>query len=444
MERIISRITPTVPILPKCKRVAAYARVSSVKDAMHLSLANQVSYYSAYIQKHPEWQYAGVYADDGYTGTRDDRPEFQRLLTECFGGNVDLIITKSISRFSRNTLTTLELLRRLKEINVDVFFEKENVHSISGDGELLLTILSSFAQAESLSVSENCKWRIRKKMEQGEIVGLRDMYGYVIERGQITIEPTQAVVVRRIFSDYVDGLSTMQIAKALNAEGIVSYTGVSWTDKRIRDLLRNEKYTGNALLQKKFTADHLTKREKINHGELPKFYAEGTHVAIVDQGTFDRAQEILARRRDENRPSKPTTTRYPFSGLITCGNCGDKFRRRTCHGKVYWQCATFLYQGKDSCLAKQIPEETLYRTTVQALCIPVFDPAAFSEQIERIIVTGSNSLRYEFKDGHFTEFGWQDRSRRESWTPEMKQAAREKQKAIWEKRNGNSTQGHKD
>ncbi len=444
MERVISRIAPAVPRLPRRKRVAAYARVSSEKDAMHLSLSNQVSYYSAFIQKNPEWQYAGVYADDGFTGTKEDRPEFQRLLAECQAGNIDLIVTKSISRFSRNTLTTLALLRQLKEIGVDVFFEKENIHTMSGDGELMLTILSSYAQEESRSVSENCKWRLRKKMERGEIVGLRTMYGYQISRNEIRIDPEQGNVVRRIFSEYVAGRSSMKIAKALNAEGVASYTGLTWTDKRVREVLKNEKYAGNALMQKKFVVDHLTKREKINHGELPQYFAEGTHEAIIDQATFDRAQQILAERREQNKASKPSTARYPFSGLITCGNCGEKFRRRTCNGKLYWQCETFLFQGKTFCPAKQIPESTLYQVTATALGSGVFDEAELRQRVQRIVATGPNSLRFEFFDGSFSEIAWQDHSRRESWTPEMKQAAREKQKALWEERHGSITESKKD
>ena len=443
MERVITRIEPVVPRLPKRKRVAAYARVSSEKDAMHLSLANQVSYYSSFIQKNPEWEYAGVYADDGFTGTKEDRPEFQRLLAECEAGNIDMIVTKSISRFSRNTLTTLQLLRVLREIGVDVFFEKENIHTMSGDGELMLTILSSYAQEESRSVSENCKWRLRKKMERGEIVSLRAMYGYDISRDGIRIEPEQADVVRRIFYDYVAGRSSMKIAKALNDEHIASYSGLKWTNKRVRDVLKNEKYAGNALMQKKYVVDHLTKREVLNHGELPQYYAEGTHEAIIDKATFDRAQEILVERREQNKASKPPTTRYPFSGLITCGNCGDKFRRRTCHGKLYWQCETFLQHGKACCPAKQIPEGTLYEVTAKALGNNIFDESELHQRVQRIVVIGPNNLRYEFFDGGFVEIAWQDRSRRESWTAEMRQAAQEKQKAIWEERNGSVTKSHK-
>ena len=423
MSRTIRQIKPLLPEAPRQLNVAAYARVSSGKDAMLHSLSAQVSYYSALIQKNPQWKYAGVYVDKAFTGTSDTRPEFQRMLADCRAGEIDLIMTKSVTRFARNTLTLLRVVRELKEFGVDVFFEEQNMHSMSGDGELMLSILASYAQEESRSVSENCKWRLRKKMERGEIVGLRAMYGYQISRGSIRIDPEQAAVVRRIFSDYLAGQSSMRIAKALNVEQIPTCTGVPWTDKRVREILTNEKYAGNALMQKKYVVDYLTKREKINHGELPQYFAEGTHVAIIEQPAFDRAQQILSERREHNKASKPSTARYPFSGLITCGTCGGKFRHRTCNGKLYWQCETFLYQGKSVCPAKQIPEGTLYEITATALGSFVFDEAELKQRVKRIVVIGPNSLRYEFFDGSFSEIAWKDRSRSESWTPEMRQKA---------------------
>jgi DNA invertase Pin-like site-specific DNA recombinase len=198
MEREINIRQPIKPDIPSFKRVAAYVRVSSLKDAMLQSLSNQVSYYNDFIQRHPGWQYAGVYVDEGLTGTKELRPEFQRLLTDCKAGKIDMIITKSTTRFARNTITMLETVRMLKEIGVDVFFEKENIHSMSGDGELMLTILASFAQEESRSVSENCKWRLQEKMKQGEQVGLRGMYGYNVSKNSILIEPGQATMPQHL------------------------------------------------------------------------------------------------------------------------------------------------------------------------------------------------------------------------------------------------------
>ena len=240
MEREINIRRPIKPDIPAFKRVAAYVRVSNLKDAMLQSLSTQVSYYNDFIQHHSGWQYAGVYVAEGLTGTKDLRPEFQRLLANCRGGKIDMIITKSTTRFARNTVTMLKTVRMLKEFDVDVFFEKENIHSMSGDGELMLTILASFAQEESRSVSENCKWRLQEKMKQGELVGLRGMYGYTIGKNSVSIQPDQAEMVRRIFHAYVSGQSSVEIARGLIVDEIPSLLGGAWTAKRVREILRNE------------------------------------------------------------------------------------------------------------------------------------------------------------------------------------------------------------
>lgn len=220
MPRIIRKIEPIVPKLPAKKRVAAYCRVSSGKDAMLHSLSAQVSYYSEMIQNRRGWEYMGVYSDEALTGTKEHRPEFQRLLSDCRNGKIDMIITKSISRLARNTLTMLQVVRELKKLNVDVYFEKENIHSISGDGELMLTILASFAQEESRSVSENCKWRIRKGFGEGELVNLRFMYGYRIKNRNIEIQEEEAKIIRMIFKDYIEGMGCTLIANKLRNMGI--------------------------------------------------------------------------------------------------------------------------------------------------------------------------------------------------------------------------------
>ncbi|MBS3897690.1 MAG: recombinase family protein [Dethiobacter sp.] len=252
MERIITRTGPSVSLLPRRPRVAAYARVSSGKESMLHSLAAQVSYYSGLIQRRPDWEYAGVYADEALTGTKDSRPEFRRMLADCRDGKVDMIITKSISRFARNTVTLLETVRELKSLAVDVYFEEQNIHSISGDGELMLTILASYAQAESLSASENCKWRVRKRFENGELAGLNFMFGYRIAKGKIEIDPEQAAAVRMIFDDYIGGMGGGRIAKKLIEMNVATVRGADWNSERVMEILRNEKYTGNALLQKKY------------------------------------------------------------------------------------------------------------------------------------------------------------------------------------------------
>ena len=273
--------------------MAAYARVSTEKDAMLHSLSAQVSYYSTLIQNHPGWEYVGVYSDNAFTGTKTDRPDFQRLLSDCKSGKIDMVLTKSISRFARNTVDLLKVVRELKALGVDVYFEREHIHSISPDGELMLSILASFAQAESLSASENVKWQIRNKFKNGELANFRFMYGYKVSKDKIEINEKEATVVRWIFNQYTHGVGCSEIAKILRDLDISRPRDGLWTFKNVLKILENEKYTGNALLQKRFISDHLTKKSCKNRGELPMYYATGTHEAIIDEDIFKKANEII-------------------------------------------------------------------------------------------------------------------------------------------------------
>lgn len=426
MERIIKKKTLLVPALPMRQRVAAYARVSSGKDAMLQSLAAQVSYYSGLIQRRPDWEYVGVYADEAMTGTKDRRPEFQRMLADCRDGKVDMIITKSISRFARNTVTLLETVRELKLLGVDVYFEEQNIHSISGDGELMLTILASYAQEESLSASENCKWRIRKQFEKGELVNLRFMFGYQVVKGKVEIDPEQAAIVRMIFEDYINGMGGSSIAKKLKEMNIPKLRNGEWRSERVIDILKNEKYAGNALLQKKYVVDHLTKKLVWNKGTLPMYFAEDTHPAIIDTETFEKAQAVMEQRLRLYGAKSYTRNLYPFSGIIECGYCGKRYKRKVRGGKAAWQCSTFLQEGKAACHAKQIPEHVLYTTSAEVLGLEEFNAKSFEKEIAEIRVPEFNKLVFVFRNGHTTEKVWQNRSRSEIWTDEMRQAAREK------------------
>ena len=434
MTRNIRKIEPFAPNVPAKKHVAAYARVSNGKEAMLHSLSAQISYYSDYIQKQRGWEYAGVYADEAITGITDNRAEFQRLLTDCRNGKIDLVITKSISRFARNTVTMLETIRELKSLNIDVYFEKENIHSMSGDGELMLTILASFAQEESRSVSENCKWRIRKRFADGEIVNLRFMFGYRIENGEIEIDPQQAEIVRMIFDDYTSGMGCPSIAEKLRKVGVARPRGGTWNSERVAEIIKNEKYTGNALLQKKYVEDHLTKTVVRNYGMLPKYYAEGTHTAIIDEATFRKAQEIMAKNR-ELSARKKDPRQYPFTSKIVCGKCGKKYKRKVTKGRVYWNCSTYLEFGRDSCHARQIPEAILFSLATEVLGLKEFDEAAFEEQIKEIQAPDYNLLVFVLHDGCTIQKQWQHKSRRESWSEEARQQARERQLQYLERRN---------
>ena len=438
MNRVIHKVQPTISAIPQRKRVAAYARVSSDKDSMIESLAVQVGYYSVYIQRNPQWIYIGVYADEGLTGTKDNRPEFQRLIADCYEGKIDMVITKSLSRFSRNTLDTLNILRELKQRGVDVLFERENIHSNSGDGELMLTILSSFAQEESRSVSENCKWRIRKRMEQGELVNWREMFGYTIERGIVEIDPERAVIVRSIFIDYLNGVGTAEIARCLTEKGVQTFRGGNWTSSKILGMLKNEKYTGDALSQKKYVVDHLSKRRVWNHGERPMYFAEETHQAIIDHEMFERVQKRITEELDANGGHRANNQRYLFSGRIVCDACGKHYKRITKRGKPFWQCSTTVQLGTGSCPSKRIPEDTLLDTTREILKEDVLSEGIFSLLIDHIEAADGNRLIYICRDGYTIQADWRDRSRSESWTDDMKQAARQKSLVKKETSNGGS------
>ena len=425
MERIVVRRHFPKANIPQIKRVAAYARVSSGKDAMLHSLSAQVSYYNDLIQNHNGWQYAGVYVDEALTGTKDNRENFQRLLADCRAGKVDMVITKSISRLARNTVTLLETVRELKNMGVDVYFEEQNIHSLSADGELMLTILASYAQEESLSASENQKWRIRKGFENGELVNLRFLFGYDICKGDIRIDPVEAEIVQEIFHRFVAGESMGSIASDLNARGIKGYFSGDWKAKRIRDVVSNEKYLGNALLQKRYRNNHLEKKLIPNDGVLPKYYAEGTHEAIIDPDTFALAQVILSRNKDTAASRNPREE-SPFTGKILCGNCGKHYKRITNHGRKAWNCSTFQQNGKDKCSARQIPEEELYRITAETLDLETFDAKAFLSRITAVRAENNCTLVFCFKDGTQAVKRWAPRSRRNSWTPEMREAAKQR------------------
>ncbi|MBS3938772.1 MAG: recombinase family protein [Peptococcaceae bacterium] len=428
MERTVTKTALTAQLFPAKRRVAAYARVSSGKEAMLHSLAAQVSYYSGLIQRRPDWEYAGVYADGAVTGTKDSRPEFQKMLANCRNGQIDIVITKSISRFARNTVTLLETVRELKLLGVDVYFEEQNIHSISGDGELMLTILASYAQEESLSASENCKWRIRKQFENGELANLRFMFGYRIGKGKVEINPEEAAVVRLIFADYISGMGGSAIAKKLRAMNVPKVRSGNWKSQRVMEILRNEKYTGSALLQKKYVADHLTKRLVWNKGALPMYQADDTHPAIIEPETCERAQAVMEQRRRLSGAKDSTGKRYAFSGVIQCGNCGKKYKRRVNKGNPVWQCSTFLLLGKAACHTKQIPEPILYATAAEVLNLDGFDADIFNERIAEICVPAFNKLVFVFRDGSMVEKAWQGKSRRESWTIEMRREAGDRAK----------------
>lgn len=428
MRKIIKLEAP-LPQTVKRKRVAAYARVSSGKDAMLHSLSAQISYYNNYVGSRGDWELVRIYADEALTGTKDDRPEFQKMLADCRSGKIDMIITKSLTRFARNTLTLLKTVRELKLLGIDVLFEKENIHTLSTDGELMLTLLASFAQEESRSASENMKWRIRKMFEQGRPNTGR-MLGYRLKDGVLQIIPEEADTVKMIFSDFLSGMGRNAIMKKLRRLGIPTLNGGRWRESTIYEILRNEKYTGNMLLQKTYILDHLNKKTMANHGEKPMYFVENSHQPIIDKETFDKVQREL-KHRLELHPSKTKRDVHLFTGLITCKICGKHFQRKIAnasgkYAKPVWICSTFNSLGKSACNAQQISETILIAKTSEVLGTVDWDRNTLLKSISGIFVPEHNQLVYIFKDGHQQEVEWHNLSRRESWTAEMKQAARER------------------
>ena len=403
------------PVAPKRKRVAAYARVSSGKDAMLHSLAAQVEYYSNYIRRHPGWEYVGVYADEAKTGTKDSREQFQQLLADCKAGKIDHILTKSISRMARNTVTLLETVRELKALGISVYFEEQNIDTGTDDGELMLSILASYAQEESLSASENQKWRVRQNFENGQ-PWRGFMLGYRYKDGQYIVVPEETEIVRSIYADFLDGKGVTAIMKRLNKQGILTQQGFTWHKSAITRVLKNYTYTGNLLLQTKFRENHLTKRTLVNRGQLPQYHATDTHEPIIDIDTYNAVQ-LEMHRRAQKYGKRQTSGKYPFSGMVTCAGCGKHYRRKVTATGPVWICSTYNTLGKVACSSKAIPESTLMETaaTVSA-----------TGEITAVTAHNDNTLEFTLADGTVTVKQWQDRSRASSWTPEMRAAAGEK------------------
>lgn len=420
MEVTVVKKQMTYTAMQAHKRVAAYARVSSEKEGMLHSLAAQVSHYSGYIRSHPGWTFAGIYADEGITGTKSSRPEFARMLNDCRAGKIDLLLTKSISRFARNTVDLLNSVRELKDIGVDVYFEEQNIHTMSGDGELMLTILASYAQEESLSVSENQKWRIRKNFTEGKPWN-GTMLGYRCKDGMLTIVPEEADIVKLIFRLYLEGRGFAAIMKKLNRDKVLTRFGNAWCRNGVKRVLCNYAYTGNLLLQQTFTENHLTKKRMANAGQLPQYHAAETHEAIIPAAQFTAAQEEMARRAARHCQKKKKQDTYPFTGLITCAICGKHFNRKSRPTGPVWICSTYNTLGKGACGSKQIPEAALLTAAREVLG----DTDAPASRLTGVLAREGNVLVFIFKDGRRIDKRWKDRSRSESWTAAMREGVRQ-------------------
>lgn len=356
-------------------RMAAYCRVSTEKEEQEKSFNTQKEMYTEKIMLNPHWQMAGIYADEGLTGTiAKKRPQFMKMIDDCRKGKIDAIITKSVSRFSRNNLDCLMYIRELKERNIPIIFEKEGINTLQTSSELLITLFSGLSQAESESISENVKIGKRRSAQKGNVaISFGNMLGYRKGQGdQPEIEQKEAETIRLIFDSFLTGMSLLNIAHILKDQGRKTRKGsINWSAESIKRILTNEKYKGDALLQKTFTTDPISKIKKKNNGELPMYYVESNHPAIVERTMFDRAQEELARRSGKRKIKEVGTTteqgkyssKYALTDLLFCGECGTPYRRctwvRKKEKKIVWRCISRLDYGTKYC--KQSPSIEEYK-----------------------------------------------------------------------------------
>ena len=383
-------------------RVAAYCRVSTDSEEQATSYDTQIEHYTAYIQGHPDWMLAGIFADDGISGTNTKkREEFNRMIDECMAGNIDMIITKSISRFARNTLDCLKYIRQLKDKNIPVYFEKENINTMDSKGEVMFTIMASLAQQESQSLSQNVKLGLQYRYQQGEIqVNCARFLGYTKdENKRLVVVPEEAEIVKRIYREYLEGASMLKIARGLEADGILNGAGKErWHTSNINQILRNEKYIGDALLQKTYTVDFLTKKRVKNNGIVPQYYVENSHEAIIPREVFMQVQEELVRRRivhtSPNGKTRTFSSNHCFAQIVICGKCGEVFRRVHWNNRgkksVVWSCVSRLENTGLFCDARTVLEGTIEQVLVTAINQTLCDKDSFLTTLRDNIATVIN------------------------------------------------------
>lgn len=396
----------------KLLRVAAYCRVSTKLEQQEGSYEAQISYYTEKIKSNPSWQLAGIYADDGISATNTKkRDDFNAMIDDCMAGKIDMIITKSVSRFARNTVDSLQTIRKLKEKNIAILFEKEGVNTLEGSGELLITILSSQAQEESRNISENTRWGITRRFENGIIaVNHKKFMGYTKDKksGELVIVPEQAEIVRGIFRMYLEGSSILEITRALEEDKIKTVTGKdTWHPGVIEKMLSNEKYMGDALLQKTYTVDFLTKKRVKNDGIVPQYYIEDNHEAIIPKEIFYKVQEEKTRRANLNKAAvtrksnklkkekSKYSSKYALTEILVCAECGHPYRRQVWskYGQksAVWRCENRLKNGaKATCKnSPTLKEEPLHNAIMTAINNIVENKGgfigAFRENVIRVI-----------------------------------------------------------
>ena len=365
--------------IPETKkiRVAAYCRVSTDQEEQLNSFENQVDYYTKYITERPDYQMVDIYADEGISGTNTKRREgFNRMIADCEAGKIDLVVTKSISRFARNTQDCLFYSRKLKGLGIGIIFEKENISTMDASGELLFTILSSLAQEESRNISENCKWAIRHNFQKGIVmVNAKGFMGYDMDKDrQLIINPEQAKLVRRIFREFEEGWTPSEIARHLNEERIKGVKGTpAWNGTTIRGMLTNEKYQGDARLQKTLTTDYLSKKRVKNEGQVTQYYVENSHKPIIPKEEWEAVQMELQRRKDYClevglKTFGVASVDSPFISRLVCAHCGATYGRKCWSNRhqYYWTCHNRIKENGGTCRAEHVKDEVIKKALVIA------------------------------------------------------------------------------
>lgn len=388
------------------RRVAAYARVSTDSDEQLSSYEMQVRYYTDYIASRADWEFVGIYTDEGISGTNTiHREGFRQMMADAQSGKIDLIITKSVSRFARNTVDSLVAVRDLKARGVEIYFEKENIWTMDSKGELLITIMSSLAQEESRSISENVKWGIRKKFADGKFsMPYSSFLGYAKgEDGTPVIVEEEAEVVKLIYSLFLQGKSMSGIASYLTRQNIHSPRGSrTWSPTTVASILKNEKYAGNAVLQKTYITDFLTKKAKKNEGEVPKYYVENSHPAIISEATFKLVQDEFRKREKQNRT---TCNDGLFSGRIFCSKCGAPYVPKTWHStskyrRVIWRCSDKYKTRSTHCDSPHFYEEELKKAAMDAISRVITNRDEIIAEVEAVLTTAFDTAKLKEKKEH--------------------------------------------
>ena len=430
------------------KRVAIYTRVSTATELKHHSIEAQKEGLTEIISHHPDWVLADIYIDEGVTGTKLNRPAFNRLMQDTEDGKIDIILTKTVSRIGRNAAAVQKVIRRLKELGVTVIFDNEKIGTSNPDSAFYLQFLGTQAEAEARANSDYQRWSIRSRFADG-IPSYNRLYGYYMEDHQLIIIPEEAKVIKRIFKLYLSGLGMEAICKRLNQDGIPSPKNTKWRPGVIYNIIRNEKYTGDMLLQKFHTVDCLTKFKRVNRSELPQYYLEDTHEPIIDKTTFNKVQEEIARRAKvygghNTHLHQPNYTTKPLpvnprvlNRLLYCPHCNEflhykRHSNKDCIREL-WVCARHLKEGANVCPTKSIREDIVLETTKKilvALGLIKTDTELTNDllklHLKKIVVDKNQTLIYHFHNGTVITKTWQYESRSKSWTPEMINKAREK------------------